>query len=440
MFLCGGCQLMDMARFSYDNARSSYSWAAGKHETTVPFTVIDNHVILPVRVNGGEPMNFVLDSGAAATVIMDSRRTRSLALESSSQITVSGVGAGPDPVAHIVRDTTLALGSLQLEGQSVVYLPMESVPFFTDLDDVYFDGVVGAPFFSRFTVAIDYDRKLITFSEPSAAREVDTLDGEWRVIPLQIEGGVPYLAAQVTNTHGAPVEVKLLADTGARGALSLTPATHQDLPPPAAYFETVNQGLSGDVPSHMTMSESLVLGAYPVGTLPVDYALAGGESEHNSNGILGNEVLSRFNLVFDYHNERLLLSPNQHFSEPLSADRSGLQIRPHQQGGIVRRIAPDSSAAGSSLQVGDIITSFNATPVSTRTVGELKRVLASDAPSVEMCWQSGLRSVCEDLTLLSRFRNHEHREARVVPELGGGWRQSKLSLSVDGNTERSWPD
>ena len=99
MFLCGGCQLMDMVRFSYDNARSSYSWADGKHETTVPFTVIDNHVILPVRVNGGEPMNFVLDSGAAATVIMDSRRTRSLALESSSQITVSGVGAGPDPVA-----------------------------------------------------------------------------------------------------------------------------------------------------------------------------------------------------------------------------------------------------------------------------------------------------------------------------------------------------
>jgi len=419
MFLCGGCQLMDMARFSYDNATSSHSWATANHETTVPFTLIDNHVILPVRINGSETMNFVLDSGAAATVIMDSRKTRSLALESSSQITVSGVGAGPDPVAHIVRDTTLALGSLQLEGQSVVYLPMASVPFFTDLDDVYFDGVVGAPFFSRFTVAIDYDRKLITFSEPSGAREVDALAGEWRVIPLQIEGGVPYLAAQVSNTHGAPVEVKLLADTGARGALSLTPETHQGLPLPTAYFETVNQGLSGDVASRMTMSESLALGPYPLGALPVDYALAGGESDNNSNGILGNEVLSRFNLVFDYQNERLLLSPNQHFAQPLSADRSGLQIRPHQLGGIVRRIAPDSSAAGSSLQVGDIITSFNATPVSTLTVGELKRALASDARSVELCWQSGVRSVCEDLPLASRFRNHAKRETKVVHALAG---------------------
>ncbi|MEH6587114.1 MAG: aspartyl protease family protein [Halioglobus sp.] len=396
-----------MARFVYDNAVSSYSWTSPQQQTTVPFTLIDNHIILPVQVNGSETMSFVLDSGAGATVVMDSRKTRSLALQSSSQITVSGVGTGPDPVANIVRDTRLTLGSLQLEGQSVVHLPIDSVPFFIDLDDVYFDGVIGAPFFSRFTVAIDYDLMQVTFSEPATAQDDETLASDWHSIPLEIQGGVPYLAAELTNTDGELVAVRLLADTGARGAVLLSHGTHQGLPLPTAYFETMSQGLSGDIAGRMTMSDSLVLGNYPLEVLPVDYALAGGEDESNSNGLVGNEVLRRFNLIFDYHNERLLLSPNQLFTEPMFADRSGLQIRPHQLGGIIRQIAPGSGASDSGLQVGDIITTFNTTPVSMHTIGELKRALASDAASIELCWHSDLRSECADLTLASRFRNHE---------------------------------
>ena len=406
MLLCTACQPLDMARFVYDNAVSSYSWTSPQQQTTVPFTLIDNHIIVPVQVNGSETMSFVLDSGAGATVIMDSRKTQSLALQSSSQITVSGVGTGPDPVANIVRDTRLTLGSLQLEGQSVVYLPLESVPFFKEPDDVYFDGVIGAPFFSRFTVAIDYDRMQVTFSEPAAAPDMETPAGDWHAIPLEIQGGVPYLTAELTNADGELVAVKLLADTGARGAVLLSHGTHQGLPLPTAYFETVSQGLSGDIAGRMTMSDSLVLGNYPLEALPVNYALAGGEDESNSNGLLGNEVLRRFNLIFDYHNERLLLSPNQLFAEPMFADRSGLQIRPHPLGGIIRQVAPGSGASDSGLQVGDIITTFNTTPVSMHTVWELKRALASSATSIELCWQSDLRSECADLTLASRFRHH----------------------------------
>ena len=410
LLLCGGCQLTDMARFSYDNARSSYSWNTQAKETTVPFILIDNHIIVPVRINDSEPMNFVLDSGAGANLILESRNTRPLELPSSGQITVSGVGTGPHPIAHIIRDTTLTLGTLQMEGQSVIQLPLDSVPFFTETDDVYFDGVVGAPFFQRFTVTIDYDRQLVTFSELSTVVGGEISGKEWQAIPLQIEGGVPYLTAQVTNDQGTGVEVKLLVDTGARGSVSLTPASHAELHAPQLYFSRVDQGISGDVESRVTMLESLLLGSYQLDSLPVDYAMSGGESENSSNGILGNETLSRFNLIFDYANERILLKPNQRFAEPMFADRSGLLLRPHRLGSIVRHIAPDSGAASSSLQTGDIITSFDASPVTEITVGELKRVLSSEAPLVHLCWQSGTQAQCEDVVLADRFRRHETAE------------------------------
>ena len=403
-----GCQLVDMARFSYANAKATHQWANDQLTTTVPFTLVDNHIILPVQVNGSGPLNFVLDSGAGATVIIDSRDSRALQLEMQGELPVSGTGTGPDTTAHIVPDTTLSLGGVSLQGLSVIYLPLASIPFFDDFDHVYFDGVIGAPFFARFTVEIDYDRRLVTFTEPSAVAERLGNPGDsWREVPLKIESGVPYMTAQVTPGPGKSVEVKLLVDTGFRGAVSLTPATDEDLDEPLEYFQSVDQGLSGDVVSRVAMADSLTLSGYQLHGLPIHYAMAGGESEGDSNGILGNSVLQQFNLVFDYANTRLFLRPNRNFETPINADRSGLQIRPHVAGGIVKLIAPGSAGQASALQVGDIITSFDDKPVNYQSIADLKRALGAGRDSVRLCWLSGEAQRCEDLALASRFSKNQ---------------------------------
>lgn len=404
MVLASGCQLLDMASFSYANANSTHHWATDARTTTVAFTMVDNHIILPVSINGSEPLNFVLDSGAGATVIIESDRTRALPLELGAEMAVSGVGTGPDPVARVVKEVDLSLGDIRLMGQSVIYLPLASIPFFDDLDDVYFDGVVGYPFFRRFVITINYDKQLISFSEPTTAGvELDQFSDAWQELPLQIQSNVPYVAAQVRTGSEQTVAVKLLVDTGYRGPISLTPSTHDELEEPVEYFPAVSQGLSGDVESRVAMAEFLTLGSYRLNKLPVSYEISGGESDDDSNGLLGNEVLSRFNLVFDYPNERLFLSPNQRFSVPLVADRSGLQVRPHRSGGIIKNIAQGSTGEVIDIQVGDIITSFDDTPVTPVTIGELKRALGSGQDTLRLCWLSGEQSRCEDLKLASRF-------------------------------------
>ena len=346
----------------------------------------------------------MLDSGAAATVIIDSRRSRALQLEMGGKITVSGPGTGPDPVAYIVRDTTVSLGDVSLEKLSVIYLPLDSIPFFEDLDDVYFDGVIGAHFFSRFIVEINYDESEISLTElPTGDYQPKSPADHWQEVALEIDGGVSYLVAQVDAGPEEAVEVKLLVDTGYRGAISVTPETHADLDAPLEYFEDVSEGLSGDVVSHVAMTDLLTVGGYNLNRLPLSYALAGGESESGSNGILGNDVLQHFNLVFDYHNERLLMAPNQNFAMPIDVDRSGLQLRPHVRGAVVRRIATGSAAEASSLKVGDIITEYNGTPVTYKSISELKRTLASELDRVRLCWMSGETRQCADLSLASRF-------------------------------------
>jgi hypothetical protein len=218
IFMVGGCQLADVARFTYANATATHQWAGESQTTTLPFELVDDHIILPVRVNGSEPLNFVLDSGAAATVILESRLTNSLDLKMGGELPISGVGTGPDPVAQIVKVSDLSVGKIHIKGLSLVYLPLESVPFFENLDEVYFDGVIGAQFFERFVVAIDYDRQLISFSEPDSKFAIAaTDDAKWDELPLQITGGLPYLTTTVDSFSGDEVSVTLLVDTGYRG-------------------------------------------------------------------------------------------------------------------------------------------------------------------------------------------------------------------------------
>ncbi len=408
MVLLSGCQLADMAKFTYANAVATHSWADEARSTTVHFELIDDHIILPVSLNDSEPLNFVLDSGAAATVILESRHTRALPLELGPEIAVSGVGDGPDPVARIIEGTNLSLGSVRLEDLSVIYLPLESVPFFNNTDEVYFDGVIGAPFFERFVVEIDYDRQLISFSEPdSVEAQIDQRDTDWQEIPLQISSGVPYLTAQISTESEQPVAVKLLVDTGYRGPVSLTPDTHEEIYEPQEYFSTVGQGLSGDVQMKVGLSESLSVGGFELNHVPVSYSISGGESDNDSNGLLGNEVLRHFNVVFDYPSERMFVKPNAQFAVPINADRSGLLIRSHRLGAVVKSVARGSVGQGEELQVGDIITSIDGMPMTPSSISELKRLLASEQPAVAICWQSGDQPHCGDFPLASRFELHE---------------------------------
>lgn len=405
--LLGGCQLADMAQFTYANAVATHSWAGEERSTTVRFEMIDDHIVLPVSVNDSESLNFVLDSGAGATVILESRHTRALSLELGPEISVSGVGDGPDPVARIIEGADLSLGSVRLEDLSVIYLPLESVPFFNNTDEVYFDGVIGAPFFERFVVEIDYDRQQITFSEPgSAEAQIDQRDIDWQEISLQISSGVPYLTTQIGIAAQQSVEVKLLVDTGYRGPVSLTPDTHDRIYEPQEYFSTVGQGLSGDVQIKVGMSEFLSVGDLELNHVPVSYSISGGESENGSNGILGNEVLRHFNVVFDYPGERMFVTPNAQFNAPINADRSGLLIRPHRLGAVVKSVARGDLGHGTELLVGDIITSIDGTPMTPSSISKLKRLLGSEQLTVAVCWLSGGQSFCGDLPLSSRFEQH----------------------------------
>jgi hypothetical protein len=195
----------------------------------VSFTVINGFmVVVPIRINGAGPYNFLLDTGTSRSMVVAKIADR-LSLPAAGRSTIVGVH-GTSAISLVQTS------SLTLAGATVPYLQLTVVPNDSGFpSDVA--GVLGEDFLEHFDVLLDNRHHTLEL-EPGAGSLSQTLSGERQ--PLQSTGvldGEPTagriivvgLARELGNK-----EITLLVDSGANnlvwfhGAASLGPATAQE--------------------------------------------------------------------------------------------------------------------------------------------------------------------------------------------------------------------
>ena len=397
-----GCQLYQAAKFSYTNSTSTHKWLSNNNTTQVPFILVSELIIVPVSINGSKPLDFVFDTGAAATVILESNNTHLLTLKSDSKLDIAGGGEDFQSIANVVPNIDVALGEIELIDQTIIHLPISSVPFFKDSDSVFFDGIIGYDFLKRFAIKIDYDKAVITLSEQTDFAKTETEhDISWQRLPISIEGDMSYVSVNAQLSTKQTTPLKLLIDTGFSGTFEIAQAKHDKLSVP--YYPSRTQGLNGYSTIHVSKSKSLSLGNYSKSNVPVLYNMSTNTEVDNSE-LLGNQFLKHFNLIFDYRNEQLFIKPNDNFDRPINLDKSGLRLMPHKLGAIVNDVAAKTSAANIGLKTGDIITSYNGNQITPEGFSALTSILASNLQKIKLCWLYNGTEICDDLALASRLR------------------------------------
>lgn len=124
---------------------------------TIPFEDCENHICVPVMLNGAGPFRFVLDTGARN--VMASHVFKQLQLTAKGNVMVAGMGPGADQgIATEVGRTSL--GGLSLDRQDFVVLSV--------LDQIGVDGMLGYEWFARCPILIDYAAHRLTLYEPEA--------------------------------------------------------------------------------------------------------------------------------------------------------------------------------------------------------------------------------------------------------------------------------
>jgi hypothetical protein len=404
-----GCQLYQMASLRWHNANVVAIWEGNTQTSTTSFTMLNNHILIPVLVNGDEPMTFVLDSGAAVSVLTQTQATKSLGLTLDNPIPISGTGDGPSPTAYIVHDQNIKIGNFSLEGLAMVYAPSEAMPFQSE-DETYFDGVLGADFFNCCLVEIDHDAQKIHFHRPTPASITQYKALGWQQLAMQVESNTPYLKATVQSQTGES-RVKVMLDTGSTGTLSLKVGSNPNIQFPQETFESRSIGIKGYATQLNGVMDNIQLGEYTIHNFNTSFKRIAEDPEDDSDGILGNELMKRFNMVFDFDNEALWLRPNKLYARPVLMNRSGMLLLPHTQGAVVRDITDNNSSTLSlGIKENSIITHIHGQSVTANNFDQLIESLQSqDNNQVPLCWQWQGNARCDVLTLEDRYKSTTNR-------------------------------
>jgi hypothetical protein len=340
----------------------------------LPFTLVNNHVIVAATVQG-KPADLVVDTGMPMDGLMLYRNDRVAAMDlpyaEGMKARIAGAGGdGGGVEADIADGLTVDLGDLRLTQARAIVAPR--LPGLAD----YHDGVIGASLFKNFVVAIDYEARRITLHDPKGWKP----PREAKTVPFMLRHNAPFVEVTVLGPGGRRTPATVVVDLGAGHPISLNLGAVDGLEAPdGAIRAIVGFGVSGRLPGRVGRIGGLEIGGMTlrdvVATFPdTDVQRPGGEDFRGGN--LGNQVLQRFNVAFDYRNNRLVLTPNRSFDRSFEWDMSGLWLQPDTQGGLrVGFVVDDSPAGQAGVLVGDVVTRMNGREVTAADLPGLRETL-----------------------------------------------------------------
>jgi len=382
-----------------EETEPKYEFLSKSGVVTIPFELINNHIVIPVSVHGSEPFRMILDTGmpVGGVVLYESERVDALELAyGDMKVLLGGVGGDSKPrEAKVAPSVALTLDGLRIEEQTVIVAPAMSQ------FDPYHEGIIGKALFGTFVVRIDFDQRQVRMYGPGGLPDAGDAAG----VPLTFQHNLTFIAAAVETADGVTLPVELVVDTGASHTVSLNFDSSDKLSIPERSIETViGRGMTGDVTGHVGRIRSLTLGGQVLRNVVATFP----DSPHQSigrldtkNGNLGSGLLRRFNVTFDYAGDRMLLEPSKAFRDPFEWDMSGLRVRESDARGVwVEAVLPGSPAEKAGVKADDIVTHVNDKPAGELGAFGIKELLKQDGKKLSLRVRRG----SEELTFEIRLR------------------------------------
>ncbi len=327
---------------------------AQEPEAVIPFDIINGHMYIDVQVNDSEPLHFVFDTGAAANLISE-QAASSLGLEASGSRNVQGASGSTNIKSTLVK-------SVNLQGiifKNADFLVLD-INHLSD-EDHPLSGIIGAEVLNRFIVEIDYDKsEIILFNRKGFEVPEGWTKQSFSLRPF----GVPVISATITLPSGEKLTGPYLVDTGAATTVKFnTPFVNENklIENLGEHYSYTSRALNNEATDEVSKLPAYeVFGQTFTGfAVRLSQVKRGVSSYGQVDGILGIDILKRFNTIYDYYRQTMYVKPNTLFGEVFRLNHDGLQIRKGQGVFTVKKVHSGSAGDLAGIKTGDQITALD---------------------------------------------------------------------------------
>jgi len=357
-----------------------FSFTGKRQKDAVNFVLIRNLVIIPLYINSKGPFNFILDTGVGPMIITDTTLVKSLNLQNLRPIKINGLGKGLEIDAFLSGDISAKVGRATISNIPAAILK-EDIFGLSSYVGTRIYGLLGYSFFNSFTVELKYSSKRLLFNLPGTKKKIS---GE--KIPLQVINNKPYVNIGIETAELGSITAKMVVDNGASHAISLETYLDKPFPAPSnAIQANLGVGLSGPISGSIGRIPIVHLGSFAIREVitsyPVYSDVAAKTYLQGRNGNLGADILSRFNIIFDYAGEAMYIRKNQYYRRPFEHDMSGIEFFMEEidkKRFFISRIEPNSPAEQSGLMPEDEILTINFVRTSKLSLNDITRIFRSE--------------------------------------------------------------
>lgn len=277
----------------------------------IPFTLVRNKTILSVKVGNTRPLRIILDSGMSwdGLLIMNPDLKDSILLRNPQNANIGGAGQESAQTAVFSDSMSFSIENIEFRDQRIVVLQNNSFKGFPS------DGVTGYSLFGHYAVEVNYDNSTIILHN---LKEV-TIDKSWFELPLYFKDNmIPWIDVKIIVENENSVPVSCYIDYASSEAIELLLKPDQKFNVPKEtkdYY--LGRGLSGDINGKKGKISQVIIGPYKLKNVETAFAPEEVRSKQKgADGVIANNLLRRFNLVFDYSNKKLYIKPNSHYIDP----------------------------------------------------------------------------------------------------------------------------
>ncbi|MBA4259577.1 MAG: signal protein PDZ [Chitinophaga sp.] len=289
--------------------------------TRIPFFQLSGGIIiLKAQLDEfSDSLNFVLDTGSGG-ISLDSSTVENLKIPNSlSEKSIRGI-AGVKRVSfaynHALKMPGITVNSLDFH--------INNYELLTSVYGVRIDGIIGYSFLRRYIILLDFDKKQMEIYTPGRfkyPRGGQLLKPNFTTLPL----------LQATVEDSRSILNRFIFDTGAGLCFLLSKDFVEDsaiFKSKRKFYPTQAEGLGGKKQMEIAVMKSVKMGNYKFKKVPVHIF----EDDFNVTnypslgGLIGNDLLRRFNIILNYPEQSIFIKPNNHFNDSFDYSYTGLGI------------------------------------------------------------------------------------------------------------------
>lgn len=331
-----------------------YIGKTAKFITQFPFKQLSGGVIiLQARFDSiQQPFNFILDTGSGGISLDSSTAAEYKISHIPSGRSINGI-AGIREVDY-AKNNSLVLPGLKVDSLDFY---INNYDILSSVYGIKIDGIIGYSFFCRYIVSVNFDSLRIAIYHPGKFLYPS---GGTLLRPLFTALPIEPLIIKDLRT----VDDNFYIDTGAGLCFLMSKQFNDDSSVLKRKRKPVLiqvQGSGGKKEMELTVIKELQIGPYKFRRVPTNIL----DDEFNATsypflgGLIGDDILRRFNLIINYPKREIHLAPNSHYYEDFDYSYTGMNMYYFKGKIYTDDVIKNSPAYKAGLKRGDIIVGVN---------------------------------------------------------------------------------